>query len=87
MDEKSTGDGLEVLEYAPPIYQAPVIETEAPIQGGREVDAGAQVGGSNPGTPEGDGAEGMRPGWDIFKDIFLRNTHNGFNILSKLAMQ
>ena len=87
MDEKSTGDGVEVLADAPPIYQAPVLETEAPIKGGREVDAGAQVGGSNPGTPEGDVSEGMRPGWDMFKDLFLRNTLNGFNSLSRLTMQ
>ena len=34
MDEKSTGDGVELLADAPPIYQAQVIETEAPIQVG-----------------------------------------------------
>ena len=34
MDEESTGDGGEALIDVPPLYQAPVLETEAPIQVG-----------------------------------------------------
>ena len=68
------------------LYQEPVIETEVPTQEVIEAYPGAQVGGSNPGTPEGNGAEGVFPVWDISKGLFLSGARNGLNNLSSLDM-
>ena len=46
-----------MLEEAHALSQAPVIETEVPTQDVIEEYAGAQVGGSNPETPEGEGVQ------------------------------
>ena len=69
-----------------PLTNAAVIETAAPPQGGREAEYGAQAGDRNPGIPEGEGSEGRLPEWEILKCLFLGDTHNGFNNLSRLAM-
>ena len=57
-----------------------------PQQGGREVDAGSQVVNRNPRTQDGEGDEGVLPGWDTLKGIYLGDACNGFNNLSKLAI-
>ena len=61
-------------------------DTVSPTQGEREVDAGSKAGDRNPITPEVKGYEGMLPGWEIFKGIFLGDTHKVFNNLSMLDM-
>ena len=57
-----------------------------PPRGGREAYHGAQVGCSNPVTPEIQVDEGVLPGWDILKLLFLGDSRNGFNNLSRLAI-
>ena len=63
----------------------PVRDKVAPPQGGREADAGSQMGERKTGTSEGEGAEGMLP-WDILKGLFLGDTCNGLTNFSRLYM-
>ena len=86
MEEEETGEGIGEVADAPPLTQSTVIETADPPQGRRDADAGAQAGDRNPGTSEGEGAEGMLPGSEILKGLFLGDACNGFNNLSKLSM-
>ena len=58
MEEEETGEGRGEVADAPPLTQSTVIETADPPQGRRDADAGAQAGDRNPGTSEGEGAEG-----------------------------
>ena len=44
------------------------------------------MGDRNPVTPEGEGDEGILPGWDVLKVLLLGDAHNGFNNLSRLVM-
>lgn len=69
-----------------PLTQVPVLKTAPPHQGGRYSGNGAQAGDRKPGTPEGEGDEGMIPGWEMIKSLFLGNTNNVFKNLSRLAM-
>ena len=63
-----------------------MLDIDVPPQGGIEVDAGVQVGDRNPIKPEGEGTEGILPGQHILKGLFLGNSRNIFNNLSRLAM-
>ena len=42
-----------------------------PLQGRIEADFGSETGYRNPGTPEVEGDDGIIPGWDTPKGLFL----------------
>ena len=56
MEEEATWERGEAVADAYSLTQAPVIDTSAPPQGGRETYSGAQVEYNKSGTPEGEGA-------------------------------
>ena len=56
---------------AQPLAQAPVLEIEAPPQGGRDAYDGAQVVYSKPGTLCGEVHGGLLPMWEILKGLFV----------------
>ena len=71
MQAEVTREGVEVAADEKPLIQFPVIKTDDPPQGGRNIYDGAQVGDINPVTKEVVGAEGMLPGRQIFKGLLL----------------
>ena len=55
-------------------------------KGGVEAEAGAWMGGSNPGTIEGECGDKIIPVYEILISLLLVNSHNGFNNISSLAI-
>ena len=86
MDAEETGEGGEVAEDPQPLTQLKLLKKAAPTQGGREADAGAQEGDRNPGKLDGEVYEGMLTQWDILKSLFLGDSCNVFNKISRLTM-
>ena len=86
MEEEENGEGRDMAKGVHPLTQVPVPETADPPQGGREADSGSQVGGRNPGTQEGEGAEGIIPVWEILKGPLLNNDCSIVDNLSRLTM-
>ena len=75
------GNWVEVVADANPLTQEPVIKIEASTQGGRDSNAGEKAGYRNYLTPEVEGAEGILPGLEILKGLFLGDFHNELNNL------